>query len=388
MTESVALVFAYLLDLLIGDPRWMPHPVRWIGWTIGKMEGKLRALIVDADHGTAGTGERRKKEEMKAGVLLAVMIVGFTYLIFSVAGVSRHNAGLATPGSVVSLLVFIYLVSSALATRDLIKSGRAVINEVHAGNIDKARAKLGMIVGRDTGKLDERGILKAVIESVSENASDGIVAPMFYFALGGLPLAMAYKAVNTLDSMVGYRNDTYRHFGRAAAKLDDVANYIPARMTGILIVAAAYSIHAFRHVVHKGVERSSGAQGRAGVITGKLFTWLGQRTEIANFEGGLRAFEIMKRDGRKHESPNSGVPEAAMAGALGVRLGGPSIYGGRLVEKPYIGEEFQFREFGTGDGAGTYVSASKEALLITKIVSLFGLIISLLLLSLRAALWS
>jgi adenosylcobinamide-phosphate synthase len=197
---------------------------------------------------------------------------------------------------------------------------------------------------------------------------------------------MAYKAINTLDSMVGYRNDTYRNFGWASAKLDDIANYIPARITGILIVGATYIIHASRHGVHEGSKRLKTVQNRPGVFIAKLFSRLEQRTEKANFEESLRAFEIMRRDGRKHSSPNSGIPEAAMAGALGVQLGGPSTYKGRTIKKPYIGKEFQHREAGAEYTDGFYLRASKKAISITKIVSLSGLLIAILICYMKAAL--
>ncbi|MCL4456960.1 MAG: adenosylcobinamide-phosphate synthase CbiB, partial [Nitrospirae bacterium] len=169
-------------------------------------------------------------------------------------------------------------------------------------DIESARSNLGMIVGRDTQNLSEKGILKATIETSSENLSDGIIAPLFYLAIGGLPLALTYKAINTLDSMVGYKNDRYKNFGWAAARLDDIANYIPARITGALIAVSSSAVFRSPFTVRDSLK-------------------------------------TMLRDGRKHTSPNAGIPEAAMAGALGVRLGGPSSYGGIIIQKPYIGTE-------------------------------------------------
>ena len=164
-----------------------------------------------------------------------------------------------------------------------------------------------MIVGRDTQHLSEEGVLRATVETVAENLSDGIIAPLFYLAVGGLPFAMTYKAVNTLDSMVGYKNDRYLLFGRASARLDDIANFIPARITGLLVVIAVFLLTL------------AGKAGRPAI-------------------NARRALTVMLRDGRKHSSPNSGFPEAAVAGGLGVILGGPSTYGGIVIEKPYIGE--------------------------------------------------
>lgn len=385
MTEPVALTCAYVLDLLIGDPRFIPHPVRGIGWAIGKTERVLRKKAHPSEN-MRNTGYSLQKEEKRAGLFLVVIVVGLTYLLFHIVNSVLMTQDISALSSYVSFIVFVYLVSTTIATRDLILSVQSVRDAVNDGRIEDARDRLGMIVGRDTGSLDDKGILKAAIETLSENASDGIVAPLCYFAIGGLPLAMAYKAINTLDSMVGYRNDTYRNFGWASAKLDDIANYIPARITGMLIIGATYIIHAFRHGVHEGSKRLKKVQNRPGVFMAKLFSRLEERTEKADFEESLRAFEIMRRDGRKHSSPNSGIPEAAMAGALGVQLGGPSIYKGRIIEKPYIGREFQHREAGAEYTDGFYVRATQKAISITKIVSLSGLLIAILICYMRAAL--
>ncbi|RJR20704.1 MAG: cobalamin biosynthesis protein CobD [Nitrospiraceae bacterium] len=302
MTEAITLTAAYLLDLAIGDPKWLPHPVRGMGWAIEKMERVLRRQ--SAEHRLQNTEHRTQNMDRVAGVLLVIIIVGVTYAAFYFINKLILSSHFPLLTSYLSFIVLAILTATTIATRELINSAKAVIDEVKTGNVETARGRLGMIVGRDTQSLDRKGILKATIETLSENASDGIVAPLFYFALGGLPLAMAYKAVNTLDSMVGYKNETYRNFGWAAARLDDIANYIPARITGILIVVASYFVHYSLPTVHYSLK-------------------------------------MMLRDGRKHSSPNSGVPEAAIAGALGVQLGGPSMYGGILVEKPFIGEERQ-----------------------------------------------
>jgi adenosylcobinamide-phosphate synthase len=239
----------------------------------------------------------------------------------------------------------ILLTATTIAVKDLVDSARAVIGSVGDGALEEARRNLGMIVGRDTARLGENGILKATIETLAENLSDGVVAPLFYFAIGGLPLAMAYKAVNTLDSMVGYRNDRYRYFGWAAARLDDLANFIPARLTGFLIVAAV-GLYRMLHAA------------------------------CASHAGAGTALAIMLRDGRKHASPNSGIPEAAMAGGLGVRLGGPSSYGGVVFEKPYIGEEVRT----------DYLAASHCTISIVRLAATLGLGLAIALLLLRSTL--
>ncbi|MBI5101064.1 MAG: cobalamin biosynthesis protein CobD [Nitrospirae bacterium] len=286
MIGPLELTLAFLLDLAIGDPRWLPHPVRIIGSAVTRLENLLRPRL---------TGSREKM----AGVVLVVLIVlPSAGVIALVERLLRTEGGIPM---VVGRAVIIYLVGTTLALRELTASAVKVIKAVKAGMADEARADLGMIVGRDTKTLTDDGVLRATIETLAENLSDGIIAPVFYLAIGGLPLAIAYKAVNTLDSMVGYKNERYIRFGWAAAKLDDIANYIPARVSGLLIALASFIV--FRSV------------------------------SIAGY-----SFKTMLRDGRNHTSPNSGIPESAMAGALGVRLGGPSTYGGMVVDKPYIGD--------------------------------------------------
>ncbi len=256
------------------------------------------------------------------------------------------TGGIITAAGIVTAVV---LTSTTIAIRDLIDSSKTVIDSVKAGTIDEARRSLSMIVGRDTERLPDKGILKATIETLAENLSDGIVAPLFYFALGGLPLAMTYKAINTLDSMVGYKNEKYINLGKASARLDDIANYLPARITGVLIVAAIGICRTFSLIV--GRTRSS--LSTAG-----------------------NAFAIMIRDGRNHSSPNSGIPEAAMAGGLGIMLGGPSTYGNVLVEKPTIGEEKN----------SDYHAAAENTLKIVLLASSLGLGVSVLILFLRGLL--
>ncbi|MBI4682813.1 MAG: cobalamin biosynthesis protein CobD, partial [Nitrospirae bacterium] len=226
MTEAITLTAAYLLDMAIGDPKWLPHPVRWIGWAIEKMERVLRKWEVRSEK-----SEVKRLTEKLSGILLVIAVVGATYGIFYFINYLLLTSHFPLLTSYLSFIILAVLIATTIATRELVKSAQAVIDEIKTGDVERARGKLGMIVGRDTHSLDQKGILKATIETLAENASDGIVAPLIYFALGGLPLAMAYKAVNTLDSMVGYKNEKYRNFGWAAARLDDFANYIPARIT-------------------------------------------------------------------------------------------------------------------------------------------------------------
>jgi adenosylcobinamide-phosphate synthase len=278
-------------------------------------------------------------------LLLVLLIIVPTFLItLSILNIISLMPG--APGTIAGMAVVIYLISTTMAIRGLVTSAQAVIRPVKEGDIEKARHNLSMIVGRDTHSLSKEDILKATMETLAENLSDGFIAPLFYLLIGGLPLAMVYKAINTLDSMVGYNNDTYRYFGWAAARLDDIANYLPARITGVLIVVATFPVMLFRDTL------------RTLAIT-------------------RRSFVTMLCDGKKHLSPNSGIPEAAMAGALGIRMGGPTAYGGVMVEKPYIGEAR------TKNTAADYLTASERAITIAKSTALLGISIAVLILSER-----
>ena len=402
MTESTLLVLAYLLDLLIGDPEQIPHPVRMIGWAIGKTEGFLRRIFTVFENSSEkdGNGESEstehdstekkrldislmvppflrkgkelsvKAQEKLAGGLLTVIVAGATYVLFYLLQVLLLSFQDLTVVSYLSFAVLVFLTSTTLATRDLLRSGQAVIEEIKKGNLEGSRIKLSMIVGRDTGSLKERGLLKGAIETLSENASDGIVAPLFYFMIGGLPLAMAYKAVNTLDSMVGYKNKKYNNFGWASARLDDIVNYIPARITALLIVAGSYIINILRFIVFRSLDRYRTVQNKAAQYIILLLDRIALLMEGPDFESSRNAFRIMRRDGKRHSSPNSGFPEAAMAGALGVRLGGPSMYEGQKVYKPFIGDEKE-------NSISYYMKASEDALLLTKITSFLGLLCAL-----------
>jgi adenosylcobinamide-phosphate synthase len=282
---------AYIIDILIGDPRWFPHPVVIIGKFINCLEGKIltNSPLQKRDKG-------RFPDEKKGGIILwfAVVIPVYFIALGIMKGCSVINPWF---GAIITAL----LAFMTLATRSLFDESKVVIDALNNGNIVEARKKLSMIVGRDTENLNEQEIYRAVIETVSENLSDGIVAPMFYLAIGGVPLAMAYKAVNTLDSMVGYKNERYRDIGCFSAKIDDIFNWIPARLTGIIIVLVAFILR---------------------------LNW-------------KNSWKIMRRDGRNHSSPNSGIPEAASAGALAIQLGGKIQYFGEVSYKPTIGDRIK-----------------------------------------------
>ena len=273
---------AFVLDLIIGDPYWFPHPIRFIGKFISFMEEIIRGIVSSPFGLKIG------------GFFLTTTTVLLTY--FSTIFILRISKGLHIN---LFYLVNIIILWTTVATKCLKDESSKVYVALKANDIPLGRRLLSYIVGRDTKDLNMNEISKAVVETVAENTSDGVVAPLFYMFLGGAPLALAYKAINTLDSMVGYKNDKYLHLGYASAKLDDIANFIPARITGILLVAAS------------------------GIL--KL-----------NAEDSLK---ILIRDRKNHSSPNCGYPEAAAAGALGIQLGGSHHYFGKLVYKPTIGDE-------------------------------------------------
>lgn len=327
---ATEVLMAGALDFLIGDPAWVPHPVRFIGRAISVCERALRRFC------STPRGERL------AGVVLVLAIVLPVYLLAALA-TDFLNRTAASGMTVIGTLVLVFLIAQTIAARELILSVKGVVDAIGTGDLEAGRQNVSMIVGRDTKTLNEQGVLKAAIESLAENLSDGVVAPLFYLALGGLPLALAYKAVNTLDSMIGYKNERYLNFGWAAARLDDAANYIPARITGFLIVAAVFAY---------------GLVKKPGSVFSEMY----------------HAYAIMRRDGRNHTSPNSGVPEAAMAGALRVRFGGPSTYGGILVEKPWIGDA----------GNADYQESARTALLLASLTSIMATALA----AAAAALWS
>jgi len=265
------LLYALILDLLIGDPRWLPHPVVMMGKVIRFGETRIRRSM------------QSPMALKSAGLLLTIIVVTASYVFF-LAVISLAYAYHATVG----LLLSIFIMSQALSVNSLYQHAMAVFRPLTSGDLLLARTKLSMIVGRDTQGLDEAQIVRGVVETVAENTVDGIISPLFYGLIGGPALAMAYKAVNTLDSMVGYKNEKYLHLGWASARLDDIVNYVPARLAALLFLSIA------------------------------PFT-----------QGGFRkVWQTLRRDARKHISPNSGLPEAAVAGALEVQLGGPNSYHG------------------------------------------------------------
>ncbi|NLB09368.1 MAG: cobalamin biosynthesis protein CobD [Clostridiales bacterium] len=283
MYSTLAIIIGFLLDLIIGDPQGWPHLVRLLGALISALEKAL----YDSD---------RKRQ---AGTILVTAVL---FISAAVSLAILATAWLLSPW--LYLVVTSLLCWQILAARSLAEESKQVYYALQNQDLPASRRKLAMIVGRDTSALEERDVVRATVETIAENTADGIVAPLFYFMLGGVPAAIIYKAINTMDSMLGYKNDKYREFGRRAALLDDAANYLPARLSALIMLSAC---------------------------------------AVSGFSAS-GAWKIWRRDRRKHKSPNAGQPEAVMAGALGIALGGASRYGGVLIEKPVLGDPLRTAE--------------------------------------------
>lgn len=270
LINILPLLFGYLLDLILGDPEKFPHPIKIFGTLIYKGEKFLN---------------KKNRRQLK-GTVFTFVLVSITFMMFYFFGEFLSKTHFIP--HLIFNIVFVYW---GIANQNLIKEGKNVFKALEV-SLDNGRKQLSRIVGRETGNLNEQQIRSAVFETMSENLSDGVIAPLFYYAIGGIPALMTYKMINTLDSMIGYRNERYEKFGKAAAILDDIVNYIPARLTAFIMVLVSFSI---------------------------------------------RGLKFMIRYGHLHKSPNSGYPEAALAGILDCRFGGPNYYHGLLVDKPYIG---------------------------------------------------
>ena len=277
-----AVLGGFVLDALFGDPAWLPHPVVYMGKAISKLEKFLRPRLPKTPQG-----------ELLGGAIVAFCLPVGTFLL---TGLVCWGAARLHP--LLGLAVQMFWCGQALAARGLVQESTNVYKELKKPDLPGARKAVSRIVGRDTVELTAEGVTKAAVETVAENASDGVIAPLLYMLIGGAPLALTYKAINTMDSMLGYKNEKYLYFGRVPAKLDDAANYLPSRLAALLWVAAA----AFTHNDAKG------------------------------------AWKIWRRDRRRHASPNSAQTESACAGALGVQLAGPAYYFGQYYPKLTIGD--------------------------------------------------
>jgi len=271
-----------ILDLVIGDPDFIPHPVVIIGKMISFLEERLN------------NNSKTKMNEILRGSILTTIIVLVSY--FSTFFILKMVYDL---NQFLGIIITVYLFSTTIAIKGLAEAGNGIYQALISGDLELARQKTAMIVGRDTENISKSDIIRATVETIAENTSDGIIAPLFFFFLGGVPMAMTYKAVNTMDSMLGHKNNKYLYFGRPSAKLDDLVNYIPARITAYIFWFIAL---------------------------------------LPNYDS-KKAWKIIKRDAQKHPSPNAGYPEAAAAGALSIRLGGINYYQGKKEFRAYLGDD-------------------------------------------------
>lgn len=292
-----AFIAGFVLDLLIGDPHFIPHPVRLIGSLISFCDKRL-----NCDAGYNISEKKLNLIKYKRGMLLAFTVIFATFAISVIIIVAAYSINLYA--GVIAEAVMTWQI---LATKCLRVESMRVYDALRTDGVDAGRRAVSMIVGRDTSVLDAAGVTRAAVETIAENTSDGVIAPMLYTAIGGPVLGFVYKAVNTMDSMLGYKNDKYMYFGRFAARLDDVVNFIPARISAYLMIAAAF-------------------------IGGRQFD-------------GKNAYRIFKRDRFNHASPNSAQTESVCAGALRVQLAGDAVYFGKLVKKKYIGDDLREIEY-------------------------------------------
>ena len=292
-----AFIAGFVLDLLIGDPHFIPHPVRLIGSLISFCDKRL-----NCDAGYNISEKKINLIKYKRGMLLAFTVIIATFAISVIIIVAAYSINLYA--GVIAEAVMTWQI---LATKCLRVESMRVYDALKTDGVDAGRRAVSMIVGRDTSVLDAAGVTRAAVETIAENTSDGVIAPMLYTAIGGPVLGFVYKAVNTMDSMLGYKNDKYMYFGRFAARLDDVVNFIPARISAYLMIAAAF-------------------------IGGRQFD-------------GKNAYRIFKRDRFNHASPNSAQTESVCAGALRVQLAGDAVYFGKLVKKKYIGDGLREIEY-------------------------------------------
>ena len=292
-----AFIAGFVLDLLIGDPHFIPHPIRLIGSLISFCDKRL-----NCDAGYNISEKKLNLIRYKRGMLLAFTVIFATFAMSVIIIVAAYSINLYA-----GIIVEAVMTWQILATKCLRVESMRVYDALRTDGVDAGRKAVSMIVGRDTSVLDEAGVTRAAVETIAENTSDGVIAPMLYTAIGGPVLGFVYKAVNTMDSMLGYKNDKYMYFGRFAARLDDVVNFIPARISAYLMIAAAF-------------------------IGGRQFD-------------GKNAYRIFKRDRFNHASPNSAQTESVCAGALRVQLAGDAVYFGKLVKKKYIGDGLREIEY-------------------------------------------
>ncbi len=323
----IAFLCGFILDLLVGDPYWLPHPIRWIGSLIGALEKKFLQ-----DENQTADAKRRK------GIITVVLVITITelFVIGLLLGAYYINI-------VFGVMVETIMTYQLLATKCLRKESMKVYRELHRiksgqGTIEDARYAVSMIVGRDTQNLDQIQIAKAAVETVAENTSDGVIAPMIFLAFGGPIAGFFYKSINTMDSMIGYKNDRFMDFGRCAAKLDDVVNFLPSRISAWFMIISCFFL-------------------------GKKYS-------------AVEAYRIFKRDRFNHKSPNSAQTESACAGALGIQLAGDASYFGKIVKKPFIGDKLREIEIDDIKRANNllYATAIMGEVLFVAILCILGVI--------------
>lgn len=336
-TYPLVLMASFILDAIIGDPSWMPHPVRLMGRIISQCDQKF-------NNGSHNNAVQILKGSVFAGLLTFVTaIISMTLLLISFK-----------ISYIFGIFIEIIMSTYCLAGHDLIKHAMNVYNNRY--DIAKARASVGMIVGRDTENLSEQGVIKATIESISESLCDGVSAPAFYTVIFGPAGGMTYKAINTMDSMIGYHNEKYEYYGKPAAIADDIVNFIPSRLSALFIIAASFLLDRIYRCYYF-IRRES---------CGKVYY---------NYRN---AWRIWRRDGRKHLSPNSAQTESAMAGALDIRLGGPAVYFGKIVDKPYIGDDDCNKELSWEEIRRACIVMYTAALLMISSVCVFAAVITYL----------
>lgn len=340
MRYVIIIGSAFLLDLIFGDPYFLPHPVCLIGNTISFLETQIRKwLMAEGNALTASKAgdceipenmrRNRDKNEFLGGALLVITVLALSFILpFALL----YAAGRISP--YLALLMEIYFCYQIFAVKSLRKESMKVYYPLLKKDMAQARKYLSYIVGRDTQKLDEKGVIKAAVETVAENTTDGVIAPLLFMAVGGAPLAFLYKAINTMDSMIGYKNEKYIRFGRCAARLDDAANFLPARLSAFLMILAA----------------------------------AGLRLDFRN------AVKIYARDRRNHKSPNSAQTESVCAGALNIQLAGDASYFGQLVHKPTIGDAVREVE-------------PKDIVITNRLMYLTSVLAVLLVIAVRGLLW-
>ncbi|MBP5276269.1 MAG: cobalamin biosynthesis protein CobD [Lachnospiraceae bacterium] len=292
LSHIIAFVLGFFLDLIVGDPHWLYHPVRIIGALISLLE---KIFLGDKKKET-DTKDNNKK--IAAGLFTVIIVLTLTLIICSLLVVGAYFINIY-----LGLFIEVIMTYFILATKSLKVESMKVYKSLEKSTLEDARKAVSMIVGRDTENLSEEGVVKAAVETVAENTSDGVIAPMIFTCIGGPILGFLYKAVNTMDSMIGYKNDRFLYFGRVAAKLDDIVNFIPARISALLMILAS-------------------------LLGGKNYSF-------------RNAIKIFKRDRYNHASPNSAQTESVCAGALSVRLAGDVSYFGKVVIKPYIGDDIR-----------------------------------------------